>query len=428
MAWSEAQWERNAQRLPKFLSPLVQDLGRSERRKGATLYVEGLLMPGERKSIGPMAERLDVDSQKLQQFITDSPWDESVVWKAIRPLAVDCLEPLEAWIVDETGWLKQGEHSVGVAHQYCGAAGKSANCQVNVQVAITDGVVAVPMAAQLYLPESWTKDRARCREAGVPDQIGFATKPQIALKLIRAVLAEGVPRAPVLGDNAYGINGEFRDGLRALGMEFFLQVDPSQLNGWAQPVALEQKRTRWHVAANVSAPQSLLKVFAAQKAVKWRSCSWKAADGQTRHTRLAWMKVYLPGALDRGGQALEEVWLVVDWPEDAAEAYHYYLAHLQREPTLARCLRLSRSRWQIEQYFQRAKDDLGLDHFEGRSWRGFHHHLVLAVLAYLFVVVVFLDAKKNSWCDLGTGVEEDASVAAEVSRLLLLLRQKVRGC
>ena len=153
MAWNEAQWERNAQRLPKFLSPLVQDLGRSERRVGATLYVEGLLMPGQRKSIGPMAERLGVDSQKLQQFITDSPWEESGIWKAIRPLAADCLEPLEAWIVDETGWLKQGEHSVGVAHQYCGAAGKSANCQVNVQVAITDGLVAVPVGAQLYLPE-----------------------------------------------------------------------------------------------------------------------------------------------------------------------------------------------------------------------------------------------------------------------------------
>jgi SRSO17 transposase len=425
MAWNEAQWERNAQRLPKFLSPLVQALGRSERRVGATLYVEGLLMPGQRKSIGPMAERLGVDSQKLQQFITDSPWEESAIWKAIRPLGADCLEPLAAWIVDETGWLKQGEHSVGVAHQYCGAAGKSANCQVNVQVAITDGLVAVPVGAQLYLPESWTKDRARCREAGVPDQVGFATKPQIALSLIQAVLADGVARAPVLGDNAYGINGEFRDGVRALGMEFFLQVDPSQLNGWAQSVALEKKRTRWHVVASAPAPLSLLKAFATQKTVKWRPCSWKAADGQTRHTRLAWMKVYLPGALDRGAQTLEEVWLVVDWPEGAAEAYHYYLAHLHREPTLARCLRLSRSRWQIEQYFQRGKDDLGLDHFEGRSWRGFHHHLVLAVLAYLFVVVIFLDAKKNSWCDVGAGVEEDASVAAEVSRLLLLLREKV---
>lgn len=424
MAWNEAQWEQNARRLPKFLSPLIQYLGRSERRVGATLYVEGLLMPGQRKSFGPMAERLGVDSQKLQQFITDSPWEEKEVWKAIRPMAVDCLEPLEAWIVDETGWLKQGAHSVGVAHQYCGAAGKSANSQVNVQVAITDGLVAVPVGARLYLPERWTQDRSRCREAGVPDEITFATKPQIAVNLIKEILADGVVRAPVLGDNAYGINGEFRDELRRLGLEFFLQVDPSQITGWAQPVALERKRTRWHAVKDAPPVSSLLKLFAARKA-KWHVCSWKAADGQPRHTRLAWMKVYLPGALDRGAESLEEVWLVVDWPEDAPEAYHYYLAHLHRQPTVTRCLRLSRSRWNIEQYFQRGKDDLGLDHFEGRSWLGFHHHLVMAVLAYLFVVVVFLDAKKNFRCDVGASVEEDASVAAEVSRLLFLLRSKV---
>ena len=168
MAWNKTQWEQSAKRLPQFLSPLVQDLGRSERRVGATLYVEGLLMPGQRKSIGPMAERLGVDSQKLQQFITDSPWEESAIWKAIRPLAVDCLEPVEAWIVDETGWPKQGQHSVGVAHQYCGAVGKSANCQVNVQVAITDGLVAVPVGARLYLPESWTKDRSAAGRRGFP--------------------------------------------------------------------------------------------------------------------------------------------------------------------------------------------------------------------------------------------------------------------
>jgi SRSO17 transposase len=318
MAWNETQWERSAKRLPKFLSPLVQDLGRSERRVGATLYVEGLLMPGQRKSIGPMAERLGVDSQKLQQFITDSPWDESAIWKAIRPLAVDCLEPLEAWIVDETGWLKQGEHSVGVSHQYCGAVGKSANCQVNVQVAITDGRVAVPVGAQLYLPQSWTQDRARCRAAGVPDELAFATKPQIALALIKESLADGVVRAPVLGDNSYGINGEFRDELRRLRLEFFLQVDADQITGWAHPVTLEKKRTRWHVPEDTPPAPTLMKLFAAQKAVKWHPCSWKTADGQTRHTRLAWLRVYLPGALERGAQSLEEVWLVVDWPKEAA--------------------------------------------------------------------------------------------------------------
>jgi len=327
--------------------------------------------------------------------------------------------------VDETGWLKQGEHSVGVAHQYCGAVGKSAHCQVNVQVAITDGVVAVPVGARLYLPESWTNDRARCREVGVPEEVAFATKPQIALDLIKAALADGVVGAPVLGDNAYGINGGFRDELRRLGLEFFLQIDAAQLTGWAQLVALEKKRTRWHVAADTPPAPTLLALFAAQKAVPWHPCSWKAADGQRRRTRLSWMKVYLPGALDRRAQRLEEVWLVVDWPEGAAEAYHYYLAYLHREPTVARCWRLSRSRWNIEQYFQRGKDDLGLDHFEGRSWQGFHHHLVMAVLAYLFVVVIFLSAKKNFWCDVGAGADEDASVAAEVSRLLLLLRQEV---
>jgi len=395
MTWTQTQWRRNALGLPAFLTPLVAGLGRSERRAGAALYVEGLLLPGQRKSIEPMAQRLGVDSQKLQQFITDSPWEEAAVWEAIRQEVVGSIEPVVAWIVDETGWLKQGKHSVGVSHQYCGAVGKSANAQVNVQVAVTDGVVAVPVGARLYLPQSWTEDRARCQAAGIPEVVVFATKPQIALALVAEVLASAVAPAPVLADSAYGNNGEFRAGLRDLALEFFLQIDPQQLTGWAQPVALEKKRTRWQVREGEPAARKLGELFAAQKSVRWHPCSWKAADGQTRHTRLAWLRVYLPGTLDRGQDQLEELWLVVDWPVGQAEAYHFYLAHLHREPTRVRCLQLSRSRWNIEQYFQRAKDDLGLDHYEGRSWRGFHHHLVMAVLAYVFVVVVYLRAKKK---------------------------------
>jgi len=421
MAWTPAQWRDNAQRLPAFLTPLVVELGRRERRAGAALYVEGLLLPGQRKSIEPMAERLGVDSQRLQQFITDSPWAEGVVWQAIRREVAGAIEPVAAWIVDETGWLKQGKRSVGVSHQYCGAVGKSANCQVNVQVAVTDGVVAVPVGARLYLPQSWTEDRARCQTAGIPEAVTFATKPQIALELIAAVQTSGVSPAPVLADSAYGNNGDFRAGLRNLGLEFFLQIDPQQLTGWAQPVALEKKRTRWQVRAGSPGARKLAELFAAQPSVRWHPCSWKAADGQTRHTRLAWLRVYLPGTLDRGHDHLEELWLVVDWPAGQAEVYHFYLAHLHREPTRARCLQLSRSRWNIEQYFQRAKDDLGLDHYEGRSWRGFHHHLVMAVLAYLFVVVVYLRAKKNFWCDVGTDAGTNAAVAAAVGRLLQLL-------
>ncbi len=343
------------------------------------------------------------------------------MWAAIGREVVDSLEPLVAWIVDETGWLKQGRHSVGVAHQYCGAVGKSANCQVNVQVAVTDGQVAVPVGARLYLPESWCEDRARGRTAGIPEAVSFATKPEIALELIAQVVAAGTVTAPVLADSAYGNNGGFRAGLRALNLEFFLQIDPRQLLGWTQAVAVEKKRTRWQVREGEPAARPLAELFANAGPGHWHRGSWKAADGKTRSTRLAWMRVYLPAPLDRGEDHLEELWLVVDWPDGQAEAYHYYLAHLQREPTRARCLRLSRSRWNIEQYFQRAKDDLGLDHFEGRGGQGFHHHLVMAVLAYLFVVVVHLRAKKNFWCDVGADAGPDAAVDREVDRLLPLL-------
>lgn len=425
MQWTEKQWRENANRFPSFLTPFVAPMGRSERREGASLYIEGLLLSGERKSIEPMAKRLQVDSQKLQQLLTDSPWDDREIWRVIREQVPAHLEPLGAWIVDETGWLKQGGHSVGVAHQYCGAAGKSANCQVNVQLAVTDGHVAAPIAARLYLPESWTKDRVRCQAAGVPDDIVFKTKPELALQLMAQALGDGIAPAPVLGDTAYGISGEFRDGLRALNLEFFLQIDARKLIGWAEPPALEKKRTRRHVKEGEPAAQSLEKLWASQSRPDWQDCSWKAADGRTRRTRLAWMKVYLPGALERPSHQLEEVWLVVDWPEGDAEPYHYYLAHLHTPPKRARMLRLSRLRWNIEQYFQRAKTDLGLDHFEGRSWRGFHHHLVLAVLAYLFVLTVYLRAKKNFWCDVGTNAGEDASVVAARDRILSLLRQEI---
>ena len=192
-------------------------------------------MPGERKSIEPMAARLRTDSQKLQQFLTDSPWDEQEVWRAIRREVVPVMEPFAAWIIDETGWLKQGNKSVGVAHQYCGAVGKQANCQVSVEVVVSDGEIAAPVAGQLYLPESWTRDKARCQAAGVPPEVSFQTKPAIALELVKQILADGVSPAPVLGDEVYGAASELRWGLRQLGLEYFLNTG-SDLLAWTQPV------------------------------------------------------------------------------------------------------------------------------------------------------------------------------------------------
>lgn len=424
MRWNARLWKNSIPEFTKFMAPLVATLGRSERRHAATHYVEGLLMPGQRKSIEPLAARLGVDAQSLQQLLTSSPWSDEALWQAIRQEVIPHLEPLEAWVVDETGWLKQGRHSVGVSHQYCGAVGKSANCQVSVELVVSEGWVAAPIAAQLYLPQSWSQDARRRAEAGVPAEIEFRTKPELALALIQQTHAAGVCPAPVLGDSAYGDSADFREGVRQLGMEFFLQVEPTH-KAWTEPVALQRKRTRYALAPGTPPAHTLAEIVARFPALQWRSCSWKAANGGSQRTRLAWCEVYLEHRLRQDGDEPEKAWLVVDWPAGDPEPYHYYLAHLHRPPSKARCLKLSRSRWHIEQYFQRAKDDLGLDHFEGRSWRGFHHHLALSAVAYLFILVQYLRTKKNFWCDLGTDPTSDPALAGEGERLLQLLRDEI---
>jgi len=424
MDWNQKLWQRSLGQFPEFLEPLVAELGRSERREGAALYVQGLLTPGERKSVEPMAARLGVDMQKLQQFIAASPWDEQAVWRAIRQEVVPVMEPLAAWIVDETGWLKQGDKSVGVSHQYCGAVGKQANCQVSVEVVVSDGEIAAPVAGRLYLSESWAADAARRQAAGVPPEVKFQTKPMMALELIREVLAAGVSRAPVLGDEVYGVASELRRGLRELELEYFLNAG-GDLLAWTRPVKTRRAKKYWDVAEGQPSADSLAALSRTLHGKQWHPVAWRSADGVKRQTRIGWLPVQVYSDLDRLSGDWPPCWLVVDWPEGHAEPYHLYLAWLKPPPSPKRCLRLSRGRFPIEQFFQRNKTDLGLDHYEGRSWRGFHHHLVLAAVAYLFVTVIYLHAKKNFWCYVGTSVARDAAVAGAAARLLPLLRHKL---
>ena len=421
MDWNKKLWQRHFARLPGFMEPLVGTLGRRERREGAALYVQGLLTPGERKSVEPMATRLGVDMQKLQQFIANSPWDEQAVWRAIRQEVAPVLEPLVAWIVAETGWLKQGTKTVGVSHQYCGAVGKQAKCQVSVEVVVSDGDIAAPVAARLYLPESWAQDGARRAAAGVPPEVKFQTKPMMALELIREVLADGVSRAPVLGDEVYGVASELRRGLRELDLEYFLNAG-GDLLAWSEPVKTRRARKYWDVAEGQPPARSLAALSRTIHGNQWHPVAWTAADGPKRRTRIGWRPVHVSSDLDRDSGDWPPCWLVVDWPEGDDAPYHLYLASLKQPPSPKRCLRLSRARFQIEQFFQRNKTDLGLDHYEGRSWRGFHHHLVLASVAYLFVTVAYLSAKKNFWCHVGTGAARDAAVARAADRLLPVLR------
>jgi len=424
MQWNQRLWQRSVDQFTEFLESLAAGLGRRERREGAALYVQGLLMPGERKSIEPMAERLSVDSQKLQQLMADSPWDEQEVWRAIRRNVVPVMEPLSAWIVDETGWLKQGKKSVGVAHQYCGAVGKTANCQVSVEVVVSDGEIAAPVAGRLYLPEGWAGDSARRREAGVPQAVQFQTKPEIAVDLVKQVLADGVSPAPVLGDEVYGTSGELRRQLRQLGLEYFLNAG-SELQAWTEPVKTRLAGKRWVVAKGEPQSSSLGALSRTITEGQWHHVAWHAADRTKRQTRIAWLAVYVLSDLDQDTGEWPQTWLVVDWPEGDAAPYHIYLTWLKTEPIPIRYLRLSRGRFAVEQFFQRDKTDLGLDHYEGRSWLGFHHHLALAAVAYLFVLVIYLRSKKNFWCYVGEGTARDAAVAGAVSWTLPLLHDTI---
>ena len=424
MKWNSAHWRRKVAELQKFIGPRVADIGRSERRESAALYVQGLLMPGRRKSIEPIAQRLQVDSQKLQQFLSDSPWPEERVWRAIRREVIPAMEPLQAWVVDETGWLKQGKHSVGVSHQYGGAVGKQAQCQVAVELAVSDGEIAAPVGARLYLPEAWVKDRPRRQPAGVPEAVSFQTQPEIAGDLIAQALSDGLTAAPVLGDSVYGNAPELRRRLRELEMEYFFNAEEHWL-AWEQRPKLSRGHKFWSVARTAAKGRTLRQLAESFKTARWQPATWDAADGEKRATRLAWKEIYLHSDLEDASGEWPRCWLVVDWPEGQPDPYHVYIAWLKHPPAKGRSLRLSRGRWPIEQYFQRGKDDLGLDHYEGRSWRGFHHHWVMAAVAYLFVVMDYLRAKKNFWPHLGAGVAGDAAIDRAFTRLLSVLPDRV---
>ena len=427
MEWDGRLWQRSIERFKAFMVPVVAPLGRIERRVAAANYVSGLLMPGQRKSIEPMAARLGVDPQRLQQFVTDSPWDEEQVWRVVRQEVIPHFEPIEAWIVDETGWLKQGKDSVGVSHQYCGAVGKQANCQVSVELVVSNGWVAAPIGGRLYLPQSWAEKPERRAKAGVPPEIMFATKSQMALQLIEQALADQVAPAPVLGDAAYGDSFAFRQRLRELHLEFFLQVTPEEHLGWTQevPTVLKGKYRKLVDEKLAASARHLLDIARSLPDAVWKDCSWTTGDRKRHHTRIAWQEVFLARGLKEPDGRLEKVWLVLDWPKGAQAPYHCYLAHFRRQPSKACCLKLSRSRWHVEQYFQRSKDDLGLDHYEGRSWRGFHHHLVMSAIAYLFILTIYLEAKKNFWSDVGEDPRSDPALAAEIDRTLSLLPEDI---
>jgi SRSO17 transposase len=400
---TDTQVERCRKRLEQFLIDLLQPVGRSERRRWGSLYVRGLLLNGDRKSIEPMAARLpEGNIQAMQQFIGQSPWEWNSVWERLARRMTKELEPAPAWIIDDTGFPKQGQHSVAVERQYSGTLGKVGNCQVAVSLHHAGQMGSSVLGWRLYLPESWAKDRARREEAGIPEDIVFKPKWQLAFDLIDQARGWELPDRIVIADAGYGNTTEFRDGLEARQLPYVVGVSPN-LGVWAKPpkVKIPEYRGRGAPATRydygAQRPSSVRDV--ALKAKGWKKVRWREGTKGWLESRFLAVRVQPSHGFVDGKPPHKEVWLLVQWPDGEKGPTKYFLADLPPEYSLRRLVRLAKGRWKIEQDYQQLKEELGLDHYQGRNWAGWHHHVTLVMLAHAFLTLETLRSKKNFWVD-----------------------------
>jgi SRSO17 transposase len=398
---SELIPENGERRLQADLSRLAEALGHADRRERMVGYCTGLLLPGERKSVEPMAARLDparVASlhQALHHFVAAAPWSDAAVLAAVREQVLPALTrhgPVAAWIIDDTAFPKKGKHSVGVARQYCGQLGKQENCQVAVSLSVANERASLPVAFELYLPEGWAGDPARRARVGVPPDLAFRTKPQIALEQIRRALADGVPPGVVLGDAGYGIDTDFRTALTTLALPYVLGVQstigvwppgcgplpPKPRSGRGRPPKLRRRDAEHQ---RVTAEELAL----ALPPSAWRTVSWREGSRGALSGRFAAVRVR-PSHRDYWrAEPHPEEWLLIEWPEEKEEPAKYWLSTLAGTARLEELVATAKMRWRIERDYRELKQELGLDHYEGRSWRGFHHHATLCIAAYGFLV------------------------------------------
>jgi SRSO17 transposase len=393
-----------ANRLQEFLTAMLAGVGRAERRRHGSLYVQGLLLDGERKSIEPLAGRVSgANMQALQQFVGQSPW----AWEPVRGLLARRMEkelrPAAAWIIDDTGFPKQGRHSVGVARQYSGTLGKVGNCQVAVTVHLSTATESMPLNWALYLPQTWTEDVARCHRAGVPVPARFRTKPELALELLDQLLEWGLRRQPVLADAGYGNNSEFRQGLVSRGLQYMVGVE-STTAVWAQPTSAgELCRPNAHgqpqSPGSRTRPVALRELAAALPPQAWRTITWRHGTQGPQRSRFAACRVQPAHGHAHYQPELESVWVLIEWPAEMETPIKYWFSNLPEDFSLRGLVRLAKLRWRVEQNYQQLKEELGLDHYEGRGWQGWHHHVTLVCLAYAFLLLERRRLKKNAAAD-----------------------------
>jgi len=390
MAGGTSDWKED---LGRWLQPFLDRLGHKARRQMCPLYVSGLIGPGDRKSIQPMARRLALGAcDQLHHFIAAGVWDAAPLETELLVQADRLVGGSNAvLVIDDTAIPKKGTHSVGVAAQYASALGKTANCQTLVSLTLARGEVPVMVALRLFLPESWTSNRSRLKRAGVPTEYCMArTKPEMALAEIDRVMAAGVRFGCVLADAGYGLSAPFRQGLTArkltwaVGIPRHLKVYPADVQ-MIWPVAGHGRPRQRHIPDTLSIPAEDMLVH-----VKWQTISWRTGTKGKLRARFAAVRVRVADGppqriRDKGQQHLpgEEVWLVGEHRMSGERKY--YLANLPAKTDPRTLAATIKARWICEQAHQQLKEELGLDHFEGRSWHGLHRHALMTMIAYAFL-------------------------------------------
>jgi len=412
----EKQLQECRSRLERFLKDLLEPVGRAERRQWGGAYVRGLLLDGKRKSIEPMASRLpDGNVQAMQQFIGQSPWDHVPVRRRLAERMARELLPSCAWIVDDTGFPKKGPHSVGVARQYSGTLGKVANCQVAVSLHLATGDACMPVNFALYLPEQWTKAPERMRKAGVPEGTVFQKKWQIALDLIDEACTWDIPKGVVVCDTAYGDANKFRQGLLDRTIAYVAEIESKTII-FAPPPKSKRGRPPGRRAKKAAKTVSVMDYAKSLPAWRWKTIRWRQGKKGHLVSRFAAVRVD-PAHGHRQNRPLPpRQWLLIEWPRKQEEPTKFWFSSLAHQTGLRPLVRLAKIRWQVEQNYQQQKDELGLDHYEGRGYVGWHHHVTMNMAAYGFLVLETLRGKKNFWVDPAEDSPNDAESSGNLDR------------
>ena len=381
------------ERFAAYVEGLSSVIGHADRVGPLRDYCVGLIMPAERKSVEPMAAltapaRVAAQHQSLLHFVGEGRWSDDKVLAKVREFVLPQIErhgAIAAWIIDDTGMPKQGRHSVGVARQYCGQLGKQDNCQVAVSLSLANAHASLPVAYRLYLPQDWVDDDARRRKVGVPDDIAFMTKPQIALEQIRAAHVAGLPKGVVLMDAGYGVDAKLRMGIAELGLAYVGGVLPNTL-AWKpgaqpEPDSAAPKKGRRDDDAIVS----LKEIALALPKKAWRRIEWREGTCDVLASRFARVRVHVASRHAPNTARVDE-WLLIEWPKNEKEPIKYWLSTLPEEIDFTELIDTAKLRWRIERDYHDLKQEVGLGHYEGRGWRGFHHHATLCIAAYGFLI------------------------------------------